>query len=218
MPRKQSKAVCSYCGDEYAKAGMTRHLENCKKHMEAIDKADQRKAQSETIYYLRVQDAYRKMYWLDIEISASATLKDLDSYLRHIWLECCDHLSMFSIGGWGGQEIPKSRKIGEVFKLTSELTHIYDFGTSSETLIKVIGVRDGKPLSKHPIELMARNLIPEEECIECGKPANWLCPECLIEENEWGALCDEHKDSHPHHNYGEPYAHSEFAAAGNVRI
>jgi len=34
----------------------------------------------------------------------SATLTKLDDYLRAIWLECCGHLSKFTIGGWGGGE------------------------------------------------------------------------------------------------------------------
>jgi len=133
----------------------------------------------------------------------SATLKDLDGYLRAIWLECCGHLSRFSSGGWQGKEIPKKRQADEIFESGVELTHIYDFGTSSVTLIKAVGTRKGKPTTSCPIVLMARNLMPECECIKCKQPAIWLCMECLTEENVWGALCDEHKETHPHDNYGE---------------
>jgi len=101
-------------------------------------------------------------------------------------------MSMFSVGGWRGEEIPKSRRIGEAFQVGAELTHIYDFGTSSETLIKAVGAREGKLTTARPIVLMARNLTPEAKCIECEQPAAWLCMECLIEEDKWGALCDEH--------------------------
>ncbi|MDP2982030.1 MAG: hypothetical protein Q8O92_01700 [Candidatus Latescibacter sp.] len=205
MSRKQSKAKCSYCGAEYAKNGMTKHLAACEKRQEAIRKAEQGNTRSETLYYVRVQDAGPGIYWLELEMRGPATLKDLDFYLRTIWLECCGHMSQFSVGGWSGEEIPMSRKVDAVFKLEHELTHIYDFGTSSETLIKVIDTRVGKPLTKHPIELMARNLTPEEECIECGKPATRLCLECLIEEDVWGVLCEEHIKKHPHkENYGKP--------------
>ncbi len=203
MARKQSKAKCSYCGAEFAKSGMSRHLASCVKRREAIGKADLRAVGSETIYHIRVQDAWRGTYWLDLEMRGSAALKDLDSYLRHIWLECCGHLSRFSIGDSWGEEVPMSRKARQIFSLTNELYHVYDFGTSSETLIKVIDTREGKPLSRHAIELMARNLPPEEECIVCGKPASWLCNECLIEEDTWGVLCDEHAKTHPHEDYGE---------------
>lgn len=77
-------------------------------------------------------------------------------------------------------------------------------GTSSETLIKAVGEREGNPLSPHPIFLMARNDEPEAHCIECGQPASWLCIECLYETEGPGTLCDEHAENHPHHNYGEP--------------
>ena len=84
------------------------------------------------------------------------------------------------------------------------MTHIYDFGTSSETLIKVVGVREGNPLSRYPIALMARNDPPEVTCMECDQPASWLCTECLYDLGETGMLCDEHVEGHPHDDYGEP--------------
>jgi hypothetical protein len=84
------------------------------------------------------------------------------------------------------------------------LVHIYDFGTSSETLIKVVGKRTGKPLTKHPIMLMARNEMPVSTCMECEQTARWLCEECISEHDESGFLCDEHAKNHPHDDYGEP--------------
>jgi len=53
-------------------------------------------------------------------------LNDLDRYLRAIWLECCGHLSQFSVGGWSSDEIAKRRKIQDVLREGGELTHIYD--------------------------------------------------------------------------------------------
>jgi hypothetical protein len=85
-----------------------------------------------------------------------------------------------------------------------ELTHIYDFGTSSETLIKVVGVRDGKPTTAHPVALMARNAPPDVRCMECEQPASWLCIECVYEEDRLGLLCEQHAKKHPHEDYGEP--------------
>ena len=96
------------------------------------------------------------------------------------------------------------RQLNQVFKPGLELTHIYDFGTSSETLIKVVDGREGKSLTSHPIVLMARNELPEAECMECGQAASWLCLECLYEMNERGTLCDEHSEEHLHEEYGEP--------------
>jgi len=203
MGRKQSKAKCAFCGEEYAKAGMTKHLAGCAKRRESNEKAAQGKNGSVPLYHLRVQDSGPGMYWLDLEMPDSITLKDIDFYLRAIWLECCGHLSRFSLENWGA-EIPMNRKVKDVFPKESQIFHIYDFGTSSETLIKFIDARTGPPLTKYKIFLMARNSMPEEQCIECGKPASWFCEECLIEDDVWGALCDEHRETHPHENYGEP--------------
>jgi len=39
------------------------------------------------------------MYWMHLEVPTTITLADLDGFLRDIWLECCGHLSSFSIDG-----------------------------------------------------------------------------------------------------------------------
>jgi hypothetical protein len=201
---KQSQGKCAFCGREMSKGGLARHLSMCSERRGAINAASHQAVGNQQLYHLQVQDAWQLDYWLHLEMNGTATLGDLDHYLRAIWLECCGHLSQFSLGGWRGKEIPKSRRAERVFEPGMELTHIYDFGTSSETLIKVVGVRDGKPLSGHPIILMARNNPPEARCTECGQLASWLCVECLHELDELGTLCDQHAQLHPHTDYGEP--------------
>jgi hypothetical protein len=200
--RKQSRGICHYCEKEYAKGGMIRHLRTCSGRGDAIEKAGS--TGGETLFHLRVQDSWSSDFWLDLEVRGSATLKQIDSYLRAIWLECCGHLSQFSVGGWAGREIPKSRRVEQVFGPDVELTHIYDFGTSSETLLKFVDARKGVPTTKHPMVLMARNLTPEVACIECDEPAAWLCMECMYEYDEPGTLCDKHAKKHPHKDYGDP--------------
>jgi hypothetical protein len=132
------------------------------------------------------------------------TLQDLDIYLRSIWLECCGHMSQFSLGSGLMREIGMRRKISDVFENGEELNHTYDFGTSSETLVKLVDVREGKSTTSRPIALMARNNLPEAKCIECEQQATHLCTECLIEEETWGIFCDKHTKNHPHDSYGEP--------------
>src|SRR3990172_8965481 len=92
-------------------------------------------------------------FWLDLEMRGSATLEKLDAYLRAIWLECCGHLSKFTVGGWGGFDIGKARKADSIFEPGLVLRHLYDFGTTSETDIKVVDARQGKPATKHPMVL-----------------------------------------------------------------
>jgi hypothetical protein len=205
MPnRPQSKGRCAYCGQETTKSGMTKHLPACARRLVAIAQADGQKSTRETLFHLRVQDAGSSDFWLDLEMRGGAKLADLDHYLRAIWLECCGHLSQFSMGKGWSEEISQNLKTKAVFSPGVQLTHIYDFGTTSETLIKVVGAREGKPTTKHPIALMARNLMPEAKCIKCDQPAAWFCMECLIEDDVWGTLCDQHARQHPHGNYEKP--------------
>lgn len=203
--KKESRGICQFCGGEFAKRSMTKHLTGCKKALAAIAAADSETASKNNgIYHLVIQDRYRKAFWLHLEMTGTARLIALDEYLRAIWLECCSHLSEFSYGGWGSEKIDMSTPAKTIFENSAELEHIYDFGTTSETLVKVVGKRTGKPLTKHPIFLMARNEMPIETCMECDNAANWLCLECLYECDKTGYLCDKHVENHPHEAYGDP--------------
>ncbi len=89
------------------------------------------------------------------------------------------------------------KKEEQVLKPGVEVTHIYDFGTSSETLIRAVAVREGRPTSSRPIALMARNSRPEENCMECGQAVTKLCLECLYEEEKWGRCVKSTRGSTP---------------------
>jgi hypothetical protein len=206
--RKQSKGACSYCGRVLTRGGMARHLQTCPARQDQIQAANQIPRPSRpsgTFFHLQIQDAYSGRYWLHLEMAGSAPLGVLDQYLRAIWLECCGHLSSFSVGGaWSGREVSPTKKAGQVFRPGVELTHVYDFGTSSEATIKVVAERQGRALTKHPIALMARNEAPAFACMECEEEARWLCMECIYEEDWEGALCERHAQAHPHEDYGGP--------------
>src|SRR5260370_404577 len=145
---------CALCGHETTKAHMGRHLARCPHRPEQVTGT----GRSETLLHLRIQDGYGGAFWLDVEVRSDCTLGDVDTYLRAIWLECCGHLSKFSVGGWGGTDIAKSRRVQAVLADGAELTHIYDFGTESVTRISAVGRRAAVPLSRRPVTLMARNL------------------------------------------------------------
>ena len=202
--RTQSRGSCAFCQTSLTRAGLAKHLANCAARQQAIIHADQHQGNMFPLYHLQVQDAWSGDFWLHLEVNGTAALLDLDAYLRAIWLECCGHLSQFSIGGWDGDEISKKRKISQVFPAGVVVTHIYDFGTSSETLIKAVGTRTGRPLSKYPIFLMARNNPPEEVCMECQQRASVVCLECVYDLETSGFLCSTHAKDHPHDAYGDP--------------
>jgi len=85
MPRgKPSKGKCAYCGQEVTKGGVTKHLSACPKRQAIIEKAERTRDESEALYHLRVQDAWRSEFWLDLEVRGSATLKEVDGYLLKV--------------------------------------------------------------------------------------------------------------------------------------
>lgn len=200
---KRTRGACAYCGRELTRAGMARHLESCGERAAAIRAADQGPGTDQPLIHLQVQDAWGGDFWLQLEMNGTATLKSLDSYLRAIWLECCGHMSEFSTGGWDGK-VGMTRKAAQAFTPGTELVHTYDFGTSSQTLVRAVAVRQGKPTTRHPIALMARNEQPAYPCQECGAPATRLCAQCGYEDERPGTLCEEHAEDHPHDDYGEP--------------
>ena len=197
--------TCLYCGDEFDVRGMTCHLSACTARKQAVEEAGRRRVSSADLYHLRVQDEWNKDFWLDVEMRGTESLGSLDHYLRRIWLECCGHLSMFSRSGWNSQEFPPETRIREVFRPDTQISYIYDFGSSSELLIRNESIRSGRPIEpRYPVALMARNVAPVYECIECDEPGTRLCVECIIEHETWGTLCERHSAIHPHGNYGDP--------------
>ena len=196
-----SKGNCLFCNKSVKRAGMIRHLMSCKERAEQIEKVNKKENGEESIFHLQIQDAYSDEYWLHFEMAGAATLKKLDKYLRAIWLECCGHLSEFSYKLWSDR-IPMSRKASQIFEAGMKISYVYDFGSSSELIIKVVEQRSGSPLTSKPIFLMARNGSPEYVCEECSKPAFYYCIECVIEEEKDGFLCKKHSENHPHDNYG----------------
>jgi len=135
-----------------------------------------------------VKDAYYPSYWLLIGVSENATLENVDEFLRDIWLECCGHLSSFNIGGetydscpdpdfdMGGESM--KCKIKNILAKGMEFDYTYDFGSSTELVLKVIDIKPGKLDKKAKVQLLAANLFPESKCGLCKKPAKYTCPCC----------------------------------------
>jgi hypothetical protein len=200
-----SRGTCLYCGHETSKNMITKHLQSCPARKERREQAALQ-GQPENLYHLRVEDAYDKRFWLHLEVRGSTRLKQIDAYLRDIWLECCGHLSAFRPSLYGGEEFNMRRKVDSLFEPGQTITHIYDFGTSSVTTLTSLAKSTGVALNTHPLSLMARNLMPEAICMECDQPATHFCMACLYEDEGEGLLCDEHLADHPHTDEDSPVA------------
>lgn len=206
MPgKKQTRGECAFCGKSYTRGGLRKHLNACAERKEAIQKAEASKRKIQPLFHLVVYDAFEKTdYWLHLEVNGTAKLADIDYYLRAIWLECCGHMSAFNAGTnpYNSPELDMALSVDRVCRSLDRMVHVYDFGTSSETLVDIAGARKGRPMTGNPVFLMARNHPPEYPCMECKAPATYFCPECAYEYGETGLLCETHGESHPHDDYG----------------
>lgn len=180
------KGHCYLCGRELSKGGVKAHL---KTHEESS---------GEPCVQLKIEGARNKNYWLYVDMPRKATLEDLDSFLRDIWLECCGHMSAFSVSR---RELSMSTRL-ERFKLGDKLLHEYDFGTTTECLVTVAGFAMRTPQQKKKVRLLARNDPPELKCCKCGADATWICTACMWEaENPFycDACLEEHVKEEPEH-------------------
>jgi hypothetical protein len=205
VARFTSYGRCALCGKRTTKAAMTRHLEGCSADHEPS------RGRPARLLHLRVEDAYSSpLFWLDVEMKAKATLAELDAFLREIWLECCGHLSAFDIEGTTYNVLPYSGgpplgdpaersmnvKLEEVLEVGTRFHHTYDFGTSTELKLRVLGEREGK-IGGKPLRILSRNEAPTWNCTLCDEPAEWICTYCMYEQ-ENPFYCEAHAESEEH--------------------
>lgn len=190
MARRTTEGTCRLCGETFTKGRMARHLKSCIPKHAAPESAGS--SASTSFFHLQVEGRRRSQYWLHLEVSAQAALEDLDTFLRGIWLECCGHLSAFSIAGTDYYAPEAGRLQGERMDVPLEevlrpglgFTHEYDFGTPTELVLQVEGEWEQASGSARPVQLLARNEPPSIPC-QCGRAATQLCPLCVYEGEGW---------------------------------
>lgn len=155
---------------------MTKHQASCPVRRILVEKPRE-------VFRLRVSGG--GPYWLDIEAAASATLDDIDAFLRDIWLECCGHLSLFTIGpepawrddGWNPLAAPKKKDqqppLSKLLEVGQKFGYTYDMG-SSTYLELTVQAKETSYAYDEPVILLARNLPPLYLCCKCDAPAKWI--------------------------------------------
>lgn len=199
--RKQTDGECLYCGKTYKKGGMTRHIKACKARAAWNEK---QVSKPQKLYHIQVQGMYATDYWMHIEVDGKRTLGDLDQFLRNTWLECCGHMSRFELGAQSYASYPMPEfderdmqvRMDKVLKPDVEFLHEYDYGTTTELTLKVIGVREGELKTDGWLDVISQNNPPELTCEVCKqKPATEVCTFCI-----WGGevafLCETCKPKH----------------------
>ncbi|MFH1510060.1 MAG: hypothetical protein ABIF10_00085 [Candidatus Woesearchaeota archaeon] len=165
---------------------MTRHLQSCKERFEAQKK----EKNEEDVFLFRAGGG---PFWVYFEVPANSTLEKVDSFLRELWLECCGHLSAFTIDDVNYASSPQKEyddrsmrvMLKNVLRPGMSFVHEYDFGTTTRLGLKCVSVRKGSKIKG--ILVLARNNLPKFECSICRKPAQEICTECAWQGN--GLLC-----------------------------
>jgi len=194
MAKQVSEGKCHLCGSTFSKAAMTKHLKSCKQKNDISEASSARSPRETKTLHLVVEGRYLADYWMHLEVPSDATLEMLDDFLRQYWLECCGHMSAFTIEGKTYSVAPMAEfddnsmniKLDKVLKPKMKFYHEYDFGTTTHLALKVISEEESDIKSKD-IQVLARNEPPPIPCASCGKPATQVCTGCLWSGEGW--LC-----------------------------
>lgn len=201
--------VCFVCGETYTKRGMNRHLRSCLPDPEGNDGA----------VLMRIVGTDRTDYWIHALVDEDVTLATLDSFLRGFWLECCQHLSSFQVGGVdyrnehpgvrGSQPQGRGRSMDVTLDTAlnggriEEFSYVYDWGSSTRLTLSVVetGAWDLSAIDATSEEdgstgydgvlLLTRNEQPERVCGSCGESATHICQACLMVRGPEAMYCEE---------------------------
>jgi hypothetical protein len=194
---KASSGRCLSCSQDLPVNQMVRHLQECS--LISRQKATGR------LFLIKATAKYNPAYWLFIESDCSSSLEKLDGILRATWLECCGHLSCFTIddkeyhihpdSGFGEKHKDMKIRLDKVLTAGTSFNHEYDFGTTTELTLKVISQYDGK--IKDNVRVLAINNPPAFKCTSCGHDATMVCSACHFNEGEDdGILCKKCLENH----------------------
>ncbi len=171
MSMPTPRGACTTCGKTWTSRGMSRHIAACRGQGRHL--------------HLRFADASSPLWWLHLAVAPTATLRDVDQFLRAIWLECCGHLSAFTIGhvrydalpdldDWGPPSGSMDTGMNSVLSEGVKFIHEYDFGSTTRLAGQMIGLVRG---GRSKVEVLARNGDIPWTC-NCEQPATALCMHC----------------------------------------
>lgn len=189
-----TKGVCKKCKEIVSIKTAKRHIAKCF-NLDIGDPPD--------AFLIKVQWPHKNpIYWLYLSVPFKSNLEDLDLFLREIWLECCSHLSQFTINRTRYtsdfeqdpfllfRELSMSIRSENVLVLGLKFTHEYDFGSTTKLLLEVVGLI--KVTDRKEIRAIIQNQEPEFKCISCHKKAEMIssterdcfCASCVDEDDE----------------------------------
>ncbi len=185
-----SRGTCMLCRRKFKHSEMSDHLGSClEKHEVSAPSGTGNGTPAVKAFHLIVEGKHAPAYWMHLQARADGMLEHLDRFLRQTWLECCGHLSRFSIeerrySGHPMEEYAEGTMkplLGEVLLPGIKFSHIYDYGSTTHLALMVVSEFECSKKGK-PIQLLASNDLPPIQCQSCGKPALLVCPVCYSQD------------------------------------
>lgn len=193
----KTKGVCNICKSEITPDNKQffRHIKTC------VQEKYQNIDGDYTYFLITSQGKYDPQYWMNFIFYKQWSLKKLDTFLRNTWLECCGHLSEFTIKGIkysSGYEREYDEesmniKISKVLEVDDTFTYIYDFGSSTELDLRILAEYTLLNKISNP-DIIIQNSPPQIKCSYCDNMAKFVCCECIYEEKGW--LCENCAKTH----------------------
>lgn len=178
-----SEGKCLFCDSLFSQRGIGRHLAT---HLSKMEK-EAATGKPETFYHIAVRAG--EMF-LHILVRGSAKIKLIDTFLRKIWLECCGHLSAFSIGN---EDISMNGNVGYIFLPGTKIRYDYDFGTT--TTLELNAKNHYQLALKEDIILLSSNEPLNFICSVCeSKTASCMCSVCQW--HEYAFFCESCAEKH----------------------
>ena len=200
---KGNQGLCKYCGKKLAPKEMLAHLVKCEKRDEKIYAA---KKEMEGFFDILITSKEMEDYWMIIEVNEKTMLKEIDTFLREIWLGNEQCLSIFKIknvkykyiSGGNLLYVEPEQSMYHTLKniLSVGETFDYTYGENKTTEIKltVFSHRIGRRHEEEDIVLLSRNIPPERICYKCKKNnASWV-DTIKYSFDDDAFLCDECKE------------------------
>jgi hypothetical protein len=142
-----SEGKCAYCFQKFSADKVPKHLLSCSERTKVLSSS----GKEQNTFLLEVRGKRFPEYWMFLEVNRdTCMLNDIDTCLRELWLECCGHLSSFTINNQRYESHPDEEynfkdksmqvRVNRILEEGMIFEYIYDFGSSTELLIRVVSV------------------------------------------------------------------------------
>lgn len=193
---QKTNGTCAFCGGIFSKVAMKKHLESCIRKHPAKKRSGYPIPLKTKVFTILVEgSSFIHEYWMYLEVPTNSMLKKLDNFLRDTWVECCGHLSQFTIDGKryvsetdeyfiDFKDKSMNYVLEKFLSVGKKFSYEYDFGSTTWLDLKVVSERKVEDIDSS-ISLLARNEPHLITCTSCGKIATYICAQCGCTGEGW---------------------------------